>query len=398
MYTKCIIFSIWFKTREQADDYLNSSTWLEKVKLKYSATVSCAFAVNFGSCPLQIVETHGPTPKSYLKTITKKAFRQDVTNGRMVLRNDFKELLKEPIEHDCFINPESKETWWTPCERHQVIIRWLIAAKNYSLNPYERNGLYSLAKRLLYRCNSIFSEFAYIDILNNFYEKMSNRKKRCALLESSNILLFVYSKVDLVWLRSYCLFFLKHVFSVMGSLYLFEEYAEAFVLGRMANEILSNDEIVESMDENLITRCFLSNSFNLSNILFRLLHCESDAVFDIEFDVIEDIEIAKYSLQDVVETSESENVEIKKFSRLGKIISIPSRNEMTILPLDLPMCSIKTENVKIYLQYAGTGRTARIKSLQGLLLCNKMIRITFSRIVIRGELLSENIENILKIY
>ena len=104
------IFSIWFKTREQADDYLNSSTWLEKVKLKYSATVSCAFAVNFGSCPLQIVETHGPTPKSYLKTITKKAFRQDVTNGRMVLRNDFKELLKEPIEHDCFINPESKET------------------------------------------------------------------------------------------------------------------------------------------------------------------------------------------------------------------------------------------------------------------------------------------------
>ena len=181
----------------------------------------------------------------------------------------------------------------------------------------------------------------------------------------------------------------------MGSLYLFEEYAEAFVLGRMANEILSNDEIVESMDENLITRCFLSNSFNLSNILFRLLHCESDAVFDIEFDVIEDIEIAKYSLQDVVETSEFENVEIKKFSRLGKIISIPSRNEMTILPLDLPMCSIKTENVKIYLQYAGTGRTARIKSLQGLLLCNKMIRITFSRIVIRGELLSENIENIL---
>ena len=47
----------------------------------------------------------------------------------------------------------------------------------------------------------------------------------------------------------------------MGSLYLLEEYAEAFVLGRMANEILSNDEIVESMDENLITRCFFIKFF-----------------------------------------------------------------------------------------------------------------------------------------
>ena len=88
-----------------------------------------------------------------------------------------------------------------------------------------------------------------------------------------------------------------------------------------------------------------------------------------------------------IQTSRSEDIEIETFFRLGKIDSVVSENEIIVIPLDLPKCSINTDNV--------------VLREKGVVNCtvypqkNKMIRIMYRRIVIRGELFAENIEEIL---
>ena len=48
-----------------------------------------------------------------------------------------------------------------------------------------------------------------------------------------------------------------------------------------------------------------------------------------------------------IQTSRSEDIEIETFFRLGKIDSVVSENEIIVIPLDLPKCSINTDNVEL---------------------------------------------------
>ena len=100
-----------------------------------------------------------------------------------------------------------------------------------------------MARENLEKCNSIFSEFGIIDILENFnkYLFLNKEEHRRSLLESSNILQFIYCKGEdgeLQLLRANSMFFINQIFRVMEWLYRKGENVEAFVLSRMAEHFI----------------------------------------------------------------------------------------------------------------------------------------------------------------
>ena len=281
-------FAIVFGTYEEAVEFVRTSTWLEKATMNFLTPVKLVCGLKV--LPLQIVDKLQPTPfpKPYMK------YEFDASRDRDVMIKYLDEIREADIVYDCSINPELPETWWNPCDKHLRLISLLKVTINIAEDP---TACYQIAREELEKCNSIFSEFAIIDILLYLdlkkYLVLDDEEHRRSLLESSNILQFIYSKEEgreFEWLLAHSMFFINQIFNVMDRLYRVGEYAESFVLNRIAENILTKikeDENFDTEENKLKKRCFISNSI-FQSLVFKKLVEHSGFKLDLkssEYDV-----------------------------------------------------------------------------------------------------------------